>query len=41
MKEYDLMNLDERFIHDCLNACQLDNKSIVEKYVEDAKKRDK
>ena len=39
-KEYDIMSLEDKFIHDCLEIHDLDNESIVTKYVEDVKNRE-
>ncbi len=39
LKEYDLSNLDEKFIHSCLNTHFLDDKSVMEKYVEEPKRQ--
>lgn len=41
LKEYDLKSLEDRFIHDCLRAHNLDNDSIITLYAEDVKKREK
>lgn len=38
-KEYDLNGLDEKFIHTCLETHHLDNKDILNLYVEDPKRR--
>ena len=37
LKEYDLNCLEERFIHNCLKMHDLDNESIIDKYVENPK----
>lgn len=39
LKEYDLFNLDDSFIYQCLEVHGLDNDSIISKYAEDVKKR--
>lgn len=39
LKEYDLFNLDDNFIYQCLEVHGLDNDSIISKYAEDVKKR--
>lgn len=39
-KEYDMRNLDDKFIYKCLALHELDDKSILSKYAENAKKRE-
>lgn len=41
LKQYDLDNLEEKFIHKCLKSHDLDDKKILEKYVELPKKRER
>lgn len=41
LKEYDLFNLDDGFVYRCLMCHELDNDSIISKYAEDPKKREK
>lgn len=39
LREYDLNNLDDRFIHDCLLTHSLDNRSIMNKYADKPKRQ--
>lgn len=39
LKDYDLFNLDDAFVHNCLKVHSLDDDSIISKYTEYAKTR--
>ncbi len=41
LKEYDLFNLEDAFIYNCLKVHDLDDSSIISKYAEDVKKRER
>ncbi|MCM1327626.1 MAG: hypothetical protein NC094_02795 [Bacteroidales bacterium] len=41
LKEYDLFNLDDAFVYNCLKAHDLDDDSIISKYAEDVKKHER
>lgn len=41
LKEYDLYNLDDAFVHNCLKVHDLDDDSITSKYAEDVKRRER